>query len=519
VLLSAVLLAACGSSSPAPSLPAPVNRIGPESIFSPGRIEGNPEPFLATLRQLGVDRVRLFVWWNQVAPDPTSPRRPAGFDGSDPAAYPAANWAYFDGVVHAAQALGLGIDMVFGGPPPRWAEGPRAPQPSVHTWWKPNAGEYGQFVRAVATRYDGHYTPADASTPLPRVNFWSIWNEPNLGFQLAPQAIDHSTIEVAPRLYRALVNAAWTALEAVGDGHDTILIGELGPAGEVTGAGPGNFNAMAPLRFVRALYCVDSAYQPLTGAAAAARGCPATAAASTRFAAQNPALFHASGFAIHPYSQGLPPDVPTPDEPDFAELAALPRLESTLDAIQRTYGSGTRFRLYSTEFGYQTTPPDEEDGVVSPALAAYYLNWAEYLTWRDPRLVSFDQYQLSDDSLGNFATGLEFNNGVPKPGYYAYRLPLYLPVTTTASGRPLEVWGCVRPARYAKRVTGRPQAVSIQLAAGSGPFHTVRTVTITDPYGYFDVRQTFSTSGQVRLAWSYPGGPEIFSRTVSITIR
>ena len=47
----------------------------------------------------------------------------------------------------------------------------------------------------------------------------------------------------------------------------------------------------------------------------------------------------------------------------------------------------------------------------------------------------------------------------------------------------------------------------------------MRTVPLTDPYGYFDVRQVFDASGDVRLAWTYPHGGEIFSRTVQVTIR
>ena len=57
-----------------------------------------------------------------------------------------------------------------------------------------------------------------------------------------------------PHLYRGLVDAAWSAFAATGHGHDTILIGELAPAGDSHGVV--NFNNMPPLRFLRALYCV-----------------------------------------------------------------------------------------------------------------------------------------------------------------------------------------------------------------------------------------------------------------------
>ena len=48
---------------------------------------------------------------------------------------------------------------------------------------------------------------------------------------MAPEAIDHSKVEVSARYYRAFVDAAWSAFGATGHGHDTILIGEVLPIG------------------------------------------------------------------------------------------------------------------------------------------------------------------------------------------------------------------------------------------------------------------------------------------------
>jgi hypothetical protein len=516
-----VVLSSGGGGGPMAAPTLGITRVGPESIFTAGPpLKSDPAGTLDQLRRLGVDRVRVFLGWNSVAPDPSSRVRPPGFDATDPAAYPASGWAVYDTILRDTVARGMGVDFTLGPPPPAWASGKGAPDPSTQPEWRPSAKEFGQFVRAVGTRYSGHYVPPGSTTPLPRVDFWSLWNEPNLGIELAPQAIHHSTVEVAPALYRNLLDSAWSALQATRHGHDTVLIGELAPAGATIGDVPGNFAAMAPLRFLRALYCVGAAYAPLRGAAASARKCPSTAAGSAQFASAHPALFHATALADHPYPQGLPPDQATPDEPDFAELAAIPKLEQTLDTLQRVYGSSTRFPIYSTEFGYQTTPPDREAGTVSPALAAGYLNWSEYLTWRDPRIRSYDQYLLVDSPRGNFASALEFSNGVPKPGFYAYRMPIYLPVTVTDHGHPLEVWGCVRPAKYVRLDTHKSQQVRIQFRpASGGAFRTVRTLALTDRYGYFDVLEVFPASGQVRLAWSYPHGPEIFSRTVAITLR
>ncbi len=486
----------------------------------------NPAPTLDELHRLGVDVVRLYVPWGvldqrpPITPDALSRTYPKNFDATNPADYLASGWAPYDAVIRDATARGIGVDFTIAPPVPMWANGAGAPAPaSAHPYWEPNASMFGQFVYALGVRYSGHYTPPRESKPLPRVNFWAIWNEPNLGIDLAPQAIDNSTVEVSPRYYRALVDAAWTSLHETGHEDDTILIGELAPAGESSPGFPGNFANMVPLRFLRALYCVNSDYQPLEGEPARLRGCPTTPAESAQFAAQNPALFHASGIADHPYPQGLPPNVPTYDEPDYAELADLPKLEQALDRLQAVYGSSTKFPIYSTEFGYQTHPPDNESGVVSPDTAAYYLNWSEYISWRDPRVVSYDQYLLIDGANGHFASALEGPTGEPKPGYYAYRMPLFLPSTTTDPGQALEVWGCVRPARFVRLDTGQTQYAQLQYQPGRGqPWTTLRTITLTDPYAYFDFGQTFPGSGNIRIAWSYPEGPEIYSRTVQVTV-
>lgn len=529
ILLGVLALVACGcggssnhSNVPGPQSPRRASLI---SIFeAPLQLATAPGPTLDLLRRLGVEYVRVFVRWSSIAPSPAAAAPPAGFNGALPAAYPAAGWASYDAIVREATKRGMSVMLGVGGPAPQWATGAGAPSGASGApgAWKPSPSEFGAFAHAVAARYTGHYTPAGASSPLPRVSFWSIWNEPNLGVNLAPEAVDNSTVETSPAMYRALADVAWSALRQTGHGSDTILIGELAPYGQAVGNNvPGNFGYMVPLRFIRALYCVDSSLHPLQGSAAAVRGCPTTAAASKRFANDHPALFQATGYAVHPYPSGaLPPNVVLPDEPDFANLAALPNLERLLDSVTSTYGASKRLPLYSTEYGYFTNPP--LPGAAPPALAAAYLNWAEYIAWRTPRIRSWDQYLLVDPPAGgrsNFVTGLEFANGVQKPSYAAYRMPIYLPATHARAGMRLEVWGCVRPAHYVARDTGAPQRAQIQLQARAGaPFKTVETVQITDANGYFDTTVRFGSSGIVRLAWSYPQTPTIYSRPVSITV-
>jgi hypothetical protein len=275
------------------------------------------------------------------------------------------------------------------------------------------------------------------------------------------------------------------------------------------------------------MYCVDSNYRPLRGAAARIRGCPATAAASRQFRARNPGLFRAAGVADHPYMRWYPPNKEQFPDPNNTSLGQIGNLTRALDRLQRIYGSHKRFAIYNTEFGYITTPPKRdttEEPWVNQNTAAYYLNWAEYLSWKNPRISSFSQYLLYDPlpakpktDFGGFASGLvTFGTHARKATYAAWRLPLYMPVTTARPGRSLEVWGCARPAHFQR--------------GSSGPFKLLRTIEVTDPHGYFDVHMSFPGSGTVRLAWDYPVADQAlgafgpmrphtaFSRSVRITL-
>jgi hypothetical protein len=296
------------------------------------------------------------------------------------------------------------------------------------------------------------------------------------------------------------------------------------------------FSNMKPLTFLRSLYCVDSGYHELRGAAAAAQGCPTTAAGSAGFRRQNPALFSASGFAAHPYEEIFAPNKPTylcgsklcsgRSDPDFADLPEIPRLERALDRLNGVYGSRTHFPVWSTEYGFRTAPPDPHEGI-NPATAADWMNWAEYLSYKQSRLYSYSQYILIDQPPpAYFDTGLINPDGSLKPGFDAYRMPLFLPTTTMNPGQHVEVWGGARPQTYAWLDTRRPESVQIEFQPGStGPWELIDTVPITNAKGYFDVHLAFPASGAVRLAWTYPagdpllGGGTVYSRTVAVTVR
>jgi hypothetical protein len=433
----------------------------------------DPQQTLAQIRELGASTVRVIIPWATLAPKPRSNKKPS-FDASDPNAYPAGGWAPYDAIVQVARQDGLTVDFVVSGGAPRWAEGPGVPAPgtSLQFAWKPSAKDYGQFFRAVGTRFDGRFTPTGESSPLPAVHFWSIFEEPNFGEHLGPQAIDGSRVSVAPMMYRALVNAAWSALKATGHGHDTILIGELAPRGTTAMPSnwapeglPGSYGQTKPLLFIRTLYCVSSDDRELRGLAAKSVGCPTNPAGLRKFRTQNPGLFEASGVGDHPEPDNRSPITDGTSDPDFATIADLGRLESTLDKVNRVYGSGKRYEIYNDEYGYTTHPPGRSH-YVSPATAAYYDIWAEYLSWKNPQIASYMQY-LQDPAptsyFSGFDNGLETNSGDPKATYNAYRLPLYLPRTSFSNSTNAEVWGDARPAALMTHDGNGPQSLSIQL--------------------------------------------------------
>ena len=180
-------------------------------------------------------------------------------------------------------------------PIPRWASSSQAPEERLQGTWGPNADEFGQFVRAAGKRYSGTYNG------LPRVDYWSIWNEPNQAGWLTPQWSPdprnaRRQVESAPAVYRALVAASWQALADTGHGADTILIGETAPQGTVRERGI--TKSLDALRFLRQMYCLDDNLNLLKGTSAEVRGCPQNNPGA--FVAQNPAPVQGDGLRPSP---------------------------------------------------------------------------------------------------------------------------------------------------------------------------------------------------------------------------
>src|ERR687888_90110 len=112
---------------------------------------------LSRVKALGVDRIRVSVFWYLVAPNPRSRRRPSfgQYGPTWPGSYPESAWQRYDRLVSAAQRHGLGVLMSVTGPAPRWAAGGGGARESIV---RPNSDDFRDFVTAVGARYSGYYS-------------------------------------------------------------------------------------------------------------------------------------------------------------------------------------------------------------------------------------------------------------------------------------------------------------------------------------------------------------------------
>ena len=384
------------------------------------------ERTLAELRALGADTLRVEVKWNEAAPAPTRGRRPR-FDATDPGEYP--GFVNYDDLFRRARTMGFRVIADLAPDAPRWATAGGLGYAETANL-RVNPSEFGKFAAAVAKRYSGAYRG------LPKVEWFSIWNEPNHVLFLKP-------LDQGPELYRAMVSAALPAIQANAASDARILIGETAPSGR---AG----RSIGPREFIQ------------------------------RFLAGVSRL-DVDGWAHHPYG---PVDT-VPAGRDIVNMLAIRRLGSYLDDAAKAGHLPSGLPIYNTEFGLQSNPPDPTVTTTLSTQAAQ-LNEKEELSYRYPRLRSYSQYLLFDDpqrpgprdvAWAGFQTGLRFGQGPPKPAWNAYRLPIV--VHTRGGG--VSVWGRVRPG------SGRRSA-QLQVLR-QGQWRNAGRPVKTDEAGFFTARR------------------------------
>ncbi len=439
-LLAAALLLVVLIATPAKAA-GPTVGIADDRVLLGGGAEADRA--VKEWRRLGIQDVRIYALWSRIAPGAGRRTRPAGFDGADPAS-PGYDWSALDAAVDRVSNADMRPMLTITGPGPLWTSSePRRDDPR----FEPDPAEYAAFAEAVATRYGD------------RVDRYILWNEPNLSSWLRPQAscTRSGCTPIAPHLYRELVRAAYPAVHAADPGAQ-VLIGAMSSRGsDLLRSG----SAERPLVFARALGCMTARFARIR---------------SGRCRSFHPAT--ADGFAFHPHGVLTAPDRPFPN-PDDVDLASLPRLESTLDRLQRAGAlrpTTSRFNLFLDEYGYQTDPPDRFAGV-SAATQDAWLQKAAYLAWRDKRVKLFTQYIWRDEPISaagaGWQSGLRYADGRAKPSLGHFATPF---VVDAARSR---LWGQARRA-------DAPEVTVERRLAGSARWRTVATVR-PDSQGYWSL--------------------------------
>ena len=290
-------------------------------------------------KALGVKWVRLNILW-------------ADYKGACRAYGNAHCFLPWDVAVNNARANGVNVQMTIAGTPQYEPHGDR-----WLSFNRPSPSRYRTFVTLVAKHFKG------------KVFRYSLWDEPNLPRWITPQS-------QAPRIYRALVLAAYPAIKRV-DRRATVLIGEFTSANN-------------PLAFLQRM----------------GKGIKADGLA-----------YHPFEFFVEPGRQIIrsrPRRVS-----GFIGINSTPWIQSTLRTLARqrrirTPGGGT-LPLHYTEFGYQTA-------------GRYRMSQAKRKVWalKAMRLVARFKvremlwYQLvhNSNSFGDvWDSGLVGMNGVPDATY------------------------------------------------------------------------------------------------------
>ena len=128
-------------------------------------------------------------------------------------------------------------------------------------------------------------------------------------------------------------------------------------------------------------------------------------------------------YAHHPY-YGSPVETPSTKPPPGrrgqpSTAVTLGNFGTLVTELNRLYGRRTR--IWITEYGYQTNPPDRIIGVSWGKQAAYLTQAATYAR-RHPQIDLFLWFLLRDEvRLGGWQSGLMTVDGKRKPSFSAFR--------------------------------------------------------------------------------------------------
>jgi hypothetical protein len=275
-----------------------------------------------------------------------------------------------------------------------------------------------------------------AAKRYPWVKRWVIWNEPNQRRWLRP---------TSPALYVVrLLNPAYVAI------HEAL---------------PGALVA---------------------GGATAPRGATGGVSPVAWILGMSKAGAHLDAYAHHPYPLS-PHETPFTGGCTTCETLTMATLDRLVRLVDRAFGPK---RIWLTEYGYQTNPPDRTLGV-SPALQALYVGEAALRAFEEPRVDVLIHYLYRDEpDLARFQSGLVRLDGKPKPALDAFRLPF---AEISHRGLSTVLWAQVR-------ARAGPQPYRLQILR-NGEWAWLGAAGETDGRGF--IRRTVrAASGDEIRIWS-----------------
>jgi hypothetical protein len=350
---------------------------------------GDPTTAFATLKSLNTQVIRVNLYWGGTK-WAVAKSRPA--DPNDPGD-PALDWSIYDRLVRYATQNNIKVvfSILF---TPGWANGNKA-----RTVPPTNFKDLQNFAYTAAERYSGLWTPPawqqDPSNPttklpLPKVSFWTAWNEPNNPIWLTPQykRVGKTWRVESAFNYAKICNAVYAGIHSNDLGplpDEHVACGVTGPKGNDA---PGTSRASVdPLTFLTA--------------------------------AHKYGMKTFDAYAHHPYPDKGAAESPTfIPKGNFKRRVQLGNINLLLALITKYYGPK---HLWITEYGYQTNPPDKTFGVTY-AKQAQYLTQSYAIARKNPRIDMLLWFLVRDEANvpSGWQSGLMTVTGKKKPAWNAF---------------------------------------------------------------------------------------------------
>ena len=377
LVLALVLTAAVAAATTTRDADSAAKRSNARMLFGfydDAQVYGNTTWAFTQLRSLRAGVVRTTLDWGAVAR-----RRPA--KPADPAD-PAYNWTAVDRVVDEADKKGIRVLLAIYGTP-RWA-GParnRVPRRAV---------DLRLFATAAALRYSGTYTVKEQENEpertLPAVRNWLAWNEPNNPIFLRPQwkLVARKWRNQAAYDYKTICTAIWSGVHATRLAGEKVACGATGPRGN--DAPRSSRPSTSPLVFMTWL--------------------------------RRAGLRRIDAFAHHPY-YGHRTEKPT-TVPRSKKAVTMANIGLLIKQVNRLWGRKTR--VWITEYGYQTNPPDRLFGVSYRNQAAY-MKQAIAMAKKTRRIDMFIWFLVRDEPrLSGWQSGVITRRGARKPAFRTFQV-------------------------------------------------------------------------------------------------